>query len=135
MNRKIQFAFAFLSLLLLFLSFGYAQAQGLVPDCGGKATECGLSDFVLLINNIIKFTVKLVISVSVIVFAWAGFKYLTNRGDTGKVKEAHGIFMKVIVGLLIVLLAWLIVNTILKLLTGKDLRGWERDEVKIERVF
>lgn len=113
-----------LSLFIIFLPI-IASAAGLlpdyiVPDC--KGSTCNLGHFAILIGNILKFIIGITVLGSVLAFAWAGFLYLTNLGDETKVRKAHGIFTKVAVGLIITISAWLIVSTILSLLTGEDLK-------------
>ncbi len=98
----------------------------IVPDC--KGTECNGRDFLDMVGNLIKFLIGAVVSGSVLVFAWAGFMYMTAAGDTNKIQKAHGIFRKVIIGLLLALTAWLIVSTILKVLTKKgDLNEYKEE--------
>ena len=50
--------------------------------------------------------------VAAVAFAWAGVLYLTAAGDEGKIGKAHAIFTDVLIGLGIVLSAWLIVKLI-----------------------
>lgn len=103
--------------LLFFLTPFFLNAKGLVP-CDG--TNCDLSALIELGQNVINFLVLVSIALSAIAFAWAGFLYMTSAGDQGKVKQAHTIFKKVAIGLIIVLGAYLIVNLIVYGLTGND---------------
>jgi len=51
--------------------------------------------------------------------------------ESGKIfKKAHGISPQVFVGLLLVLLAWLIVDIVLSTLTGNGIAGWSAIECK-----
>lgn len=91
----------------------------IVPDC---APDCSFEDLVALGQNILNFIVGLSIIASGVMFAVAGFLLLTAGGDIGKVSKGKKIFGYVVVGLIIVLTAWLVINTILEVLTG---RGFE----------
>lgn len=93
--------------LLLLTPFLLNAATSLVP-CNGP--DCDLSKLVELGQNVINFLVVVSIALSAIAFAWAGFLYMTSAGDQGKVKKSHTIFIKVAIGLIIVLGAYLIVN-------------------------
>ncbi|MES2409396.1 MAG: hypothetical protein V4509_03810 [Patescibacteria group bacterium] len=83
---------------------------------GVPGRECGWADFLNLINRIMKFIIVISASIGVLMFAYAGFLYLTAFGEMGKVEQAHKIFSTTITGIIIIMLAWLIVATILKVL-------------------
>ena len=105
----------FLLIFILLLTPSVVLAQGIVPEC---SPDCGFTDLMQLFRNITGFLVGISIFLAAISFAWAGFIYMTSGGNPGKVSQAHGIFKKVGIGLVIVLAATAIVNIILSLLTG-----------------
>ena len=84
-------------------------ALTLVPSCD---TDCTYSHLLQLAQNILTFLIEISIPIAVIVFAVAGFMYMTAGGDESKIKSAHKIFRNTIVGFIIVLAAWLIVYAI-----------------------
>jgi hypothetical protein len=88
-----------------------AQIGPLVP-CDGP--ECQVCHAVTLGQRIINFLVTIASSLAVIMFAYAGFQILTARGNSSKITEAWGIFTNVMIGLVIVLAGWLIVDTVMK---------------------
>ena len=57
-----------------------------------------------------------------IVLAYAGFLYMSARGNTGQVERAHKLIGYAVVGFLIALSAWLIVKVILTTLGVNDYR-------------
>lgn len=122
MNWKIvkQLAIGLLALLVVVIpAFAFAQGGGLVP-CGEGGNQCEFNDLIVLVNNIINFLIKsIALPVSALLFAWAGFLYLTATEDEKQVQKAHGIFMNVFVGLVVTLAAWLIINLVTTILTGK----------------
>lgn len=91
----------------------------LVPECDGP--ECDLCDLLQLGQNVIEFLIYISIALAAIAFAWAGFLYMTAGGDQGKIKNAHDIFRKVAIGLIIVLGAYLIANLIVNGLTDGNI--------------
>lgn len=95
--------FAFLT--LPFISY----AAGLVP-CDG--VDCDYNKFIAMIIGVIKFLIQLGVAFSAIVFAYAGWLYLTSGGNEGKVQKAHDLFTKVLWGFLFALGAFLIVQLI-----------------------
>ncbi|NCN52205.1 hypothetical protein GW943_00105 [Candidatus Parcubacteria bacterium] len=83
----------------------------LVP-CEGP--ECQACDVVKLADNIIGFLIQIGILIGVVIFAIAGFTMATSAGNASQVSKAKGMFTNVIVGFIILLAAWLIVDTVMK---------------------
>jgi hypothetical protein len=100
------------------------QAAGLVP-CGGTGEPtCNTCHVVALADNVIGFLVQMLSVLAVIVMVYAGFKMVTSGGDEGAWSEGKKAFTNVVIGIIIVLAAWLIVDTLLKGLTGTGLEFW-----------
>jgi len=97
------------------------ETQGLVPQCEGS--KCSTGDFVKLIDNVIKFLVTMLSVIAVIVMVYAGFLMVTSGGDENKWTTAKGLFTNVVIGIILVLAAWLIVDTLLSMLTGDGLES------------
>jgi hypothetical protein len=112
-------------LLLGLSSVASADTLGLIP-CGnvasgaGSTTDmCTFTDLVVLAQTVIKFLIfSLAAPIAAIMFAYAGFTYVTNGGNESKIKQAHDIFLYVFWGLIIALAAWLMVNFVLTFLLG-----------------
>ncbi len=102
----------------------------IVPDCGA---DCGWTDLVQLASNILNFLVFISVMAAAIMFAYAGFLYMSDGGSMSKVKEAHGVFAAVAVGIIIVLVAWLAVDTLMKTLTGKGIKDWSNPKTSISQ--
>lgn len=115
-GRKI---LPFFLLLAGILGPNIATAQGLVP-CSDPA-ECDWDAFVGMINGLIEWLIIIATSVAVLLFMYAGFLYLTSGGDDAKIKQAKTIFINTAIGFAIMLMAWLLVETIFNLLTSE---GW-----------
>jgi hypothetical protein len=88
-----------------------AQFGTLVP-CDGP--ECQICNVVTLGQKIINFLVGIASFIAVLFFAYAGFQILTARGNSSKITEAWGIFTNVLIGFIILLSGWLIIDTIMK---------------------
>ncbi|MFA6338730.1 MAG: hypothetical protein WCW87_01585 [Candidatus Paceibacterota bacterium] len=87
------------------------MAEGLIPDCG---TSCGFSDFLDMVSKIVNFLLyQFTLPVAALVFAYAGWLYVTAGGDSGKISKAHELFKKVLIGITIMFGAWLLVKAIL----------------------
>lgn len=113
--RKVtQKVFTALAILVLF-SFSFfpiisfaAPAAGIVPtSCSGP--DCGFNNLLELAKNVMDFLMTVSIPLAAIVFAYAGFLFMTAAGNEGQVSKAKEIFTKVLIGFIFVLCAWLIV--------------------------
>ncbi len=88
---------------------------GIVPECDGSKTDasgCGFQQFLALISSIITYLLWIATPIAAVAFFFAGYLYLTAGGNTGKIEEAHSIFWSALVGIIIMLSAWLLINTI-----------------------
>lgn len=82
----------------------------LVP-CGGP--DCDFNQLIKLIKNVINFLLFVIAApLAAIVFAYAGFLFLTSRGNEQQISQAKQIFWSVLIGFVIAFGAWLIVDAI-----------------------
>ncbi len=89
---------------------------GLLP-CNG--TDCNWNSLVQLAVNIINFFVwTLVPPVAGLLLLYGGIMFLTSGGNPGRVQQGRTIVTDVVIGLVIVYTSWLIVNTLLSVLTS-----------------
>lgn len=114
--------------LLIVMAIAPSIAFGAIPtivpqNCQGAnaAQNCSVCDIAQLAQNVLNAGIIIAVILSAILFAWAGFKYLSAAGSESQVKNAQGIFLNVLVGLLIILAAWLVVDTLMATLTGSHL--------------
>ncbi len=112
----------------------FANAQ-IVPECGItdksdplSAVGCDLCDFGKLLQNIINFMiVGVAVPLSALLFAYAGFLYATGGSNPGRITKAHKIFKNVLIGFLIAISGWLVINTIMTVVFSKGFftgAGW-----------
>lgn len=124
--KKFKFKYITLVVILIFLAlptFSYALG-GLVPcdntpDASGViANPCGFNELLDMVNIVIKFVIfDMVLPISAIMFAYAGFLMITAGGEAaGARTKAKGIFTNAVIGLIIAVAAWLIIRTILSIL-------------------
>jgi len=102
--------------LCYLLFFNTATAAGLVPNCSGDF--CTYCDFLVLVQNVIKFLMEISISVSVIFIIYGAVMLMISSGSPEKAKKAKATITSAIFGLVIVLGSWLIINTIIAVLAG-----------------
>lgn len=115
-KRKIVF---FLSLILIMFSFSitsFAQtssSENLFPCGNNFGNECTFDHLLMLVSAIVSRLFKYALILSSIVFAYAGFLYLTSQDNPGNRSKAKGIFINVAIGLAVMMGAWVIVNLVL----------------------
>lgn len=92
-------------------------SQLVPPECPAGQTY-GLGAFVQLAVNILKLIWGILGSIAIAMFVWGGFLWLTARGDDNQVKQGWDTLINAVIGLVIVLGSWLIINTIILALTS-----------------
>lgn len=68
-----------------------------------------------------KFAIEIAIVLAVIAIIWAGIRFITDMGDGAGVEAAKKIIMWTIVGLILIMGSYAIVNTVIKARFGSDL--------------
>lgn len=106
----------------------FAQAGGLVPCSGPDCTTAHVSAFA---NGLIAWLISMLGVIAVIMLVYAGFRMVVSRGDVGEWGKAKEMFTNVIIGIIIILAAWLVIDTILKGLTNRGLNDWT-DELNVQ---
>lgn len=103
--------------------FAFAQIlpEKIVP-CNG--VDCKLCDIALLAQNVLNTGIFVAVFLSSILFVWAGIKYISAEGSDSKVSEAKKIFWNVTLGLVIIMVGWIVVDTLMKTLTRADFGPW-----------
>lgn len=91
-----------------------------LDDDYSPASPCGFPQFVQFIANLMSLAIVLALALATILFAVAGIKYATSAGNMNQVKEAHAIFRNVAIGLIIVLIAYTVVQVIVSTLDVED---------------
>lgn len=119
--------FSFLFIAAIFLLPTVSSAQ--IVTCNGP--DCDWAALLGLGQNILNFLITIGVVISAGAFAYAGFLMFSDRGNTDRVKQAKDIIFNVVVGLIILLTAWLVINTILVTLTGK---GLDERSAEVESV-
>lgn len=114
------------SLTLIFsASVTHAQVASNIVPCGNPGqAECQTNDFFKLVQNIVNyFTFVLAVPVATVAIAYAGIGMASQPAKPEKRKQAIEILQAAIIGLALVLAAWLIVNTIFNYLAKDTLKS------------
>lgn len=98
----------------VFAQTGIAQLSG----CTG--TDCSACNVVDMANGGIKWLIGILFVVFALLLAIAGVKLVTSGGNHHALDEAKSSFTNAIIGFIIILSAWLVVDTIMRALVGTD---------------
>ena len=84
-----------------------------IAECSLSASDSTKTDLWGTVNTIINVVLGALGIITVIMIIIGGFTYLTSQGDPGKVKKGRDTLLYGIIGLIIALLAFAIVNFVL----------------------
>ena len=118
-NKVIFFVGFFLATATL------ASAAGVVP-CDGPG--CRACDIVILGQNLLMWFIGIMASIIALMFAWGGMQMVMSAGNTGAVSAGKEKMTNAVIGLVIILGAWLIVDTVLKVVMGGNIGVWNKVE-------
>lgn len=89
-----------------------------LKDSKGKALKDADITPAVIIGAVIKSFLGVVGGLSLVMMVWGGFQWLTSAGNDEKVKKGTQTMMWSIIGLVVVLASYLLVNTVLRFLAG-----------------
>ncbi len=123
--RYVAIALIFIAPLLF--TFITVNAQGIVPCGNGTITdstfdECEVSDLVALAKNLIDWFVIITVVVAALMFVNAGVLYIMSPSNPSNISKAHHIFITTLIGMVVVLCSWMIVNLVMSIYV--DPGGW-----------
>lgn len=124
-----------LAMTVFLFSPMFVFAQGETGDASGvvgltyqchhdQPGDCTFEDVIKEVQNVTKFAVEFALGFSIVVLAFAGFKYMISGENANKRKEANKMLLNVVIGILVVLSAWLIVTLITGALLNPGYSGW-----------
>jgi Type IV secretion system pilin len=124
MKKIIIFALPLFFLLTL-LPLDVATAQSTNPlgfvTCNGP--DCSACNLVSMINNLIRWLFGFIFLLFSVLMIKAGFGLVTSGGSQSALDAAKSSFQNAIIGLIIVMAAWLMVDTIMRGLVGGGATG------------
>lgn len=90
-------------------------------DVNEETAPCQTCDIIILAKNVSDFILfYLVPALATLFFLYAGFRILLGGGIPSQVQKGQDLFRTTVYGLMIMFLAWLIVNTTLRTVAGVD---------------
>lgn len=115
---------AFYAAAFIFLLPSFSEAAGLIP-CGNPGENpCTLCDFFQMFYVLMKWGMSILFILAGVGIFISGIIYIISAGDPGMMTKAKGYLTMCIIGVVIVLCAWLIVNTVMWVLGGTMTGAW-----------
>ena len=106
--------FSAYSLLLTASAHAWVIGEPLVPCGGAGQPSCTKCEFLHLVDNVIDFIMLAVAPIlATVFFIWAGVYMMLGGTNPGMLANGKRIFTSTFIGILIVMLAWLITNTLI----------------------
>jgi uncharacterized membrane protein YgcG len=93
-----------------------AAAAGLVPCGGAKEPRCETCHVMQLVNGVIGWLVLILGTVAAIIIVYAGFKLVMSGGNRHAMEDAKELISNMLIGYVIVLAGWLLIDTGMKML-------------------
>lgn len=113
------FGFLIAAILFLLLTASSALAAGLIP-CGGQGeSACTICHLGILVINVTNFLIeKIAFPAAALLTLIGGLALITAGPSEQRLKFGKQVLTSTIIGLIIVLVSWLAVDTIIKILVG-----------------
>lgn len=92
-------------------------AGQILPACVDNDT-CGVCDIIQTALNIFRIALGLLGGIALLMFIWHGISILTSAGNAEKVSSGFKGMSNTLIGILLILGSWMIVNFIIAVATG-----------------
>ncbi len=100
------------------------SGRGLFKNTDPACWACGnctVCDFLGIANGIAILILGIMGAVAFVFFLYGGISFIIAAGNSEKITQAKSIFKNAIIGLVIILLAWEIVNLVIGVLAGQGI--------------
>ena len=98
----------------------FTPGWSIVPEAC-RTCACGFAGVMGTVQNLMNGAISLAIFIAVGIMAWAGFLYITTPTNPEARSQANKMMMNAVIGFLIVISAWMIVDFVMKVLySGPD---------------
>ena len=105
-----------------------------VPECIMDSNSiCQACDLMSTAENLLRVFISLAIGAASLMFAYAGILYVTAAANQGNIDSAKTVFINTLIGLVLILCAYLIVDLVMRAFTGQSLNVLTKvDCIKVE---
>jgi len=93
-------------------------AAGILPACADSG-DCGICDVVQTAVNVFRLLLGALGAISLLLFVWHGIQILVSAGNKEMVSAGFKGMVNTLIGILLILGSWLIVNVVIAAFTGQ----------------
>lgn len=93
---------------------------------GGPTGPCNFCDGLVVTANVVQYLWQIAFVLAVAMIIWGAFQLMTSGGSETKVSQGKKTMTSAVVGLVIALTAWLIVNELIMVLSGNPGLPWSQ---------
>ena len=108
----------FLLATILFSPFLQVEAATGILTCNGL--DCNFCDAISMTNIIVEWVIGISLLLAVILLVVAGFRLITSGGDRSAYESSKKLLYNALIGFMLILAAWTIVDTFLKLIATDE---------------
>ncbi len=116
MRKILLTVYSLLSFLFLVPQIYYVYAQSLCPPGGSNfANLCNVSFNTTIVGKVVNILMIIAVILSLFFLIWGGIRWIMSGGDKAKVDQARATLTAAVIGLVVTLLAYFILNIVLGL--------------------
>ncbi len=114
--KKITFIVLF---LLLIAGVNISFALEPLVQCGNPGQPaCNLCSFLELVKILINFSIQITFAFAGLFITWGAFVIMTAGGAKERVSEGKKMMTTAIIGMVVILTAWMVLGTVIQIITG-----------------
>ncbi len=121
-------------IFLVSFSFSYAAGTGIWKgtQCaagstkGGPVASCDFCDALIVANNIIGILLDFSFTIGGVMIVVGGITMIISGGSENNFKKGKSILVKAVTGVAIALVSWIVVGTLIHVLTGNSSFAWNQ---------
>ena len=76
--------------------------------------DCNLCTLIQMFDRVLDFLFKFLTLAAVMMVMYAGFQLVISQGNSGAMEKAKGMISNIVIGFVIMMSAWLIIDTVMK---------------------
>ncbi len=131
MKKILSSVLSIFSFLFVLPAFAFAaEPKSLCPSAFENLCKLRAGNAGGIVGNIVTFLFVLAIVLALIYLVYGGIRWITSGGDKGKLDAARQHLTAAVIGLMIALLGYIILNVVVYVFTGKPFT-----EVKIPKLL
>jgi len=125
MTQKIKIIFAICLLMLVFANFSQAALVncGSYNENGTRQSDCTLGSLIDTVGLIINFLLSWAWLVSILFIVVSGIRMVLSGGNEERLSSAKASLSNAIIGFILILLSFVIINLVIGLFTGGSTLG------------